>query len=203
MADFAAQYAHFNDDELLQLSTENAQLVPDARQALNEEIRRRGLVGKSTERNMATTEDPAKRLGPPVETYINLSVLWFWLRELWLRSRTNQGISTNATVESTRRTRLGYRSAARAELRYSYHFQGTQYTGRTVRDFMFNSAAAESLVSEHRYGQIIAVLVDPNHPERSYYPSGFGWVEPLIMGIFASLIWLLLLLIVFGRIFKL
>jgi|SRR5580700_1582450 hypothetical protein len=202
MADFAAQYEHFNDDELLQLSTENAQLVPDARQALNEEIRRRGLVGESSERSTATRKEPTKRLDPPIETYINLSVLWFWLRELWLRSRTSQGISTNATVESTRRTRPGYRSAARAELRYSYHFQGTQYTGRTVRDFLFNSAAAESL-TEHRYGQIIAVLVDPNHPERSYYPSGFGWVEPLIMGIFASLVWLLLLLIVFGKMFKL
>jgi hypothetical protein len=87
---------------------------------MTEEIRIRGLVGESTERSMATPEHPAKRLGSPVETHINLSVLWFWLRELWLRSRTNQGISTNATVESTCRTRHGYRLAAIADLRYSY-----------------------------------------------------------------------------------
>jgi hypothetical protein len=72
MADFATQYAHFNDDELLKLSTENAQLVPDARQALNEEIRRRGLVGESAEAGPATAEEPAKQLGP---TLVNASTM--------------------------------------------------------------------------------------------------------------------------------
>ena len=40
---------------------------------MNEEIRIRGLVRESTERSLATTEQPAKRLGSPVETHINLS----------------------------------------------------------------------------------------------------------------------------------
>ncbi|PYX36912.1 MAG: hypothetical protein DMG75_08850 [Acidobacteria bacterium] len=175
MADFATHYQHLNNDELLQLSTEHVRLLPDARSALNEDIRRRGLSRESVEQSVAITEEPTESLAPPVETYMNLSVLMFWLRELWLRSRTN---------------------------RYSYYFRGEHYSGRAVRDFILNSAAAKSLVSNRKNGQTISVLVDPAHPEHSYYRTGFGWIEPLIIGLFALGLWAVLLLIVFGLIFK-
>jgi hypothetical protein len=37
------------------------------------------------------------------------------------------------------------------------------------------------------------VLVDPNDPDCSYFPSGFGWIQPLVYGIFFSLVALCLL----------
>lgn len=191
MADFATHYQHLNNDEL-----------PDARSALNEDIRRRGLSRESVEQSVAITEEPTESLAPPVETYMNLSVLMFWLRELWLRSRTKQGTPVNATIVSTRRTEPGHKSGSRAEIRYSYYFRGEHYSGRAVRDFILNSAAAKSLVSNRKNGQTISVLVDPEHPEHSYYRTGFGWIEPLIIGLFALGLWAVLLLIVFGLIFK-
>jgi len=202
MADFATHYQHLNNDELLQLSTEHVQLLPDARSALNEDIRRRGLSRESVEQSVAITEEPTESLAPPVETSMNLSVLMFWLWELWLRSRTKQGTPVNATIVSTRRTEPGHKSGSRAEIRYSYYFRGAHYSGRAVRDFILNSAAAKSLVSNRKNGQTISVLVDPEHPEHSYYRTGFGWIEPLIIGLFALGLWAVLLLIVFGLIFK-
>ena len=39
----------------------------------------------------------------------------------------------------------------------------------------------------------MTVLVDPNDPDCSYFPSGFGWIQPLVYGIVFSLIALCLL----------
>jgi hypothetical protein len=183
MTDFAAQYDGLDDDELLQLWTQRAEMVPDAKSALWNEIEKRHISEQAHE--YAPPQEIVRKMAPPVETFINITVLYWWLREIWLRVRCKHGTSQFARVESTRRTKMGYRSAARVELCYSYEFEGQQYASRTVRDFIFNNGAADSLAFGHKHGETIAIQLDPRDPSRSYYPSGFGWIEPLIVGSFS------------------
>lgn len=197
--DYAAQYRSFDHDELLALWRERNRLADTARRALRDEINLRGL---SKEAESPPIQESAKPLAPPVETYLNASVLFWWLREIWLRLRTRRGFSVRATVESTSRTRPGYKSAARAELSYSFAFQGRQYSGRVVRDFLFDNAAGDSLAFGHKQGQSISVRLKSEYPECSYYPSGFGWIEPLLVGLFAVMIWVALVAMVVGLIFE-
>jgi hypothetical protein len=88
----------------------------------------------------------------------------------------------------------------RAELRYSYACQGPR-TGRTIRDFTFGDKTGKALAFEHKPGDAITVLVDPNDPDCSYLPSGFGWIQPLIYGMFFSLVALCLLAGVVAEVF--
>lgn len=137
MTHFATEYQQLSDDELLQLWVERGQLSGDAKEALREEIRRRGIAKEADVAVDRRAESPERPLSRPVETFINVSALWWLARELWLRKQTQNGRSVEAVVDSTRRTRHGCRSAARAELRYSYEYEGNRYTGRVVRDFVF------------------------------------------------------------------
>jgi hypothetical protein len=193
LAELALHYRNLRDDELLQLWVDRAQLTPEGRRALQEEIRRREL-SKEAEQRLPDVE-VIHELSPPVETYIDLTVPFWWIRELRLRFLCRDGVSVAAKVESTRRTKHGYRSAARSELFYSYEFQGVRYQGRTVRDFHLNSRAADKLAFGHEHGQIITVKLDPNKPSRSYYPSGFGSLEPVLVGAFSIGVWGIVLLI--------
>ena len=124
MTDFATEYQHLSDDELLQVWVERPQLVAEAESALRDEIRKRGLAREAEHAVNVWAKPPEQQLAPPVETFINLSVLWFAIRELWLRLQTRSGVPVEAHVEATRRTKPSYRSGARAELRYSYKYQG-------------------------------------------------------------------------------
>jgi hypothetical protein len=199
VTDFAIQYGSLGDDELLQLWANRTQLMPEAKSALWEEIEKRHISEHA--HKTVSPQEVAPKLAPPVETFINISVPYWWLREIWLRICCRHGAPQSAKVESTRRTEMGYRSGARAELRYTYELEGRRYSGRTVRDFLFNSSAADALAFGHKPGETIAVQLDPKDPGRSYYPSGFGWVEPLIVGSFAVLIWGILLLILAAVLF--
>jgi hypothetical protein len=203
MEQFATDYRQLNDDELLQLWVERSQLVSEAKEALREEIRRRGITKEAEVAFDRRAEPREPELAPPVETFINVSALWWLLRELWLRIQTRGGVSVQAVVGSTKRTRHGFRSAARAELRYSYEYEGTRYIGRAVRDFLFNSRAADALAFGHAVGESISVQVNPRHSERSYYPSGFGWIESFIVGVFGLGVWVLIAAIVLGPLLRL
>jgi hypothetical protein len=68
----------------------------------------------------------------------------------------------------------------RAELQYSYQFEGRQLTGRVARDYFLNHKAADKLAQFHS-GDKLMVRVRPDRPEVSYYPSGFGFVEPVVL----------------------
>jgi hypothetical protein len=123
------------------------------------------------------------------------TITWYWLQELRLRHRTKDGIPLQAKVESTLLTRpLQGRGGGgrRAELRYSYEYQGSR-TGRIIRDFLVGDKAGKALAFAHKPGDAIIVLVDPNDPDCSYFPSGFGWIQPLLYGLFFSLLALFLL----------
>jgi Protein of unknown function (DUF3592) len=202
MTDFVTEYQHLSDDELLQVWVERPQLVAEAESALREEIRKRGLAREAGRTVDVWAKPPEQQLAPPVETFINLSVLWFAIRELWLRLQTRRGVPVEAHVEATRRTEPAYRSGARAELRYSYEYQGKVYPGRAVRDFMFNSRAADALVFGHHAGENIMVRIDPDHPSRSYFRSGFGWAEPVLFGAFGLCISAVLMMIGFGIVMR-
>ena len=194
MTQFATEYHQLDNDELLQLWVERGQLTAEAKEALREEVRRRGIANEADVAVDRRAEPPERPLAPPVETFINVSALWWLARELWLRKQTRNGRSVQAAVDSTQRTRHGYRgAAARAELRYSYEYEGVRYTGRAVRDFMFfNVKAADALAFGHTMGDRIVVQVNPRRPERSYYPSGFGWLESLLLGAFGLAVWVLI-----------
>jgi hypothetical protein len=195
MTDFATEYQHLSDDELLQVWVERPQLVAEAESALRDEIRKRGLAREVEHAVDVWAKPPEQQLAPPVETFINLSVLWFAIRELWLRLQTRRGVPVEALVEATRRTEPAYRSGARAELRYCYKYQGEEYTGRVIRDFMFNSRAADALAFGNHAGENIMIRIDPDNPSRSYFRSGFGWVEPVLFGVFGLCISAVLIVI--------
>lgn len=179
MDEFNSEYQNRSDEELLQLWVERAQLVPEARRALQDEIHKRTLTKQAEAATDAWAEPPERPLAPPVRTYLGFSVPWFCLRELWLRLRTKRGIPVEAKVESAFQTRKPFRSSrssARAELRYSYSYEGQQYLGRTVRDFTSGKRAADALAYSYKPGDAIKVRIDLAHPGRSYFPSGFSWI---------------------------
>jgi hypothetical protein len=196
---FASEYQQHSDDELLQLWVERAQLLPEARTALGDEIRKRELGRQAEHATDRRAEAPEHELAPPIWFGF---VVWFWVRELWLRSTTREGRSVEATVTSAIQTRMRVRGAARAEVRFSYEFEGRQYTGRTVRDFLFGSRAADELAFSHHAGQKITVLIDPLHPNRSYFPSGFsciGAVSALVLNSFGYAFWIAIVVHIFHK----
>jgi hypothetical protein len=202
-ADFSAEYRSLADQDLLQLWVERSELLPEAEVALQNEIARRGLTRKTATAKDIRVEDDIEpkngkksdhRLARPVAAW-GPTVAWYWLRELHLRHRTNGGIPRQARVESTMLTRpLQGRGGGgrRAELCYSYEYQGPR-TGRTVRDFLVGDKVGKALAFGHEPGNTITVLVDPNDADCSYFPSGFGWIQPLLYGAFFSLVALCLL----------
>ena len=203
MNDFAAEYQRLSDDELLQIWVERSQLIGEADAALTTEVRKRKLGGGEAEHAVDAYAQPLdQKYAPPVNTYLNLTVPLFAIRELWLRAKTRNGNLIPAQVESTLRTRKVYRSAARAELQYSYDFEGNRYTGRAVRDFTFNRKAAYALTFGHSKGQHIMVRVDPDNPSLSYFPSGFGWISSSIDSSFVILSLVIFIAVVLKLLFE-
>ena len=207
-ADFINEYQSRTDEDLLQLWVERSELLPEAVVALQNEIARRDLTGQAAiAKNIRVEDDSIEskkgkksdhRLAPPVAAW-GPSIAWYWLRELRLRHRSKGGIPLPARVESTvltRPTKGRGGGGRRAELRYSYEYQGTR-TGRTVRDFVVGDKIGKVLAFGHKPGDTITVLVDPNDPDCSYFPSGFGWIQPLLYGVFFSLVALFLFAEVF------
>ena len=79
--------------------------------------------------------------------------------------------------------------ASRAELFYLYEFEEKQYSGRVVRDFRLGSAEADSLVYDNHPGEKLSIVIDRDNPEISYYPSGFGSLEPMLVGLQSLFAW--------------
>jgi hypothetical protein len=211
-ADFSAEYQSRTDEDLLQLWVERSELLPEAEAALQNEIARRGLSAQAATAKDKRVEDDSidfekgeksdHRLAPAVAAW-GPSIAWYWLRELRLRHRTKGGIPIQARVESTLLTRpVQGRGGGgrRAEIRYSYDCQGPRI-GRTVRDFTFGDKTGKALAFGYELGDAITVLVDPNDPDCSYFPSGFGWIQPLLYGMFFSLVALCLLAGVVAEVF--
>ena len=85
MTQFATEYHQLSDDELLQLWVERGQLTGDAKEALRGEIRRRGIANEADVAVDRRAEPAERPLARPVETFANVSALWWLARELWLR----------------------------------------------------------------------------------------------------------------------
>jgi uncharacterized protein DUF3592 len=134
-------------------------------------------------------------------SFMYLSIPYFALREYWLSRRSKQWLSVSATVESAHRSRGGYRETIRGELWYSYSLYGEEHSGRVVRDSAFSAGKIDVLTEEYEPGQNIIVRVNPRDPSQSYYPSGLGFVEPLIVGVIslgATVVFLIVILTVVG-----
>ena len=72
---------------------------------------------------------------------------------------------------------------------YSYEFQGNQYTGRVVRDFVFDTASGDSRAYNNHPGEKLPIFINQESPEISYYPSGCGAFDPIVAGFQALFVW--------------
>lgn len=108
------------------------------------------------------------------------SIPYYWLRERRLAKKSVHWVPLAGVVESSHRTKGGYQQTIRAELWYSYSFEGENYRGYVIRDCCWSPSSANALVGEHDPGQKIDILVNPENPTQSYYSSGFGWIEPFL-----------------------
>lgn len=154
MSDLSNRFSRRGNDNLLQLWRGRDALDDSDIDPLRDELERRGLSKELEEIcNQPASKDIYGDLPRGPQTYLNLSVPFWWIREIWLRIKTRNGIQLDAVVDNARRTRPPSRSAARAELLYSYEYQGQQYSGRTVRDFVFDTAAANSLAYDFHQGK--------------------------------------------------
>jgi len=129
----------------------------------------------------STDSNPLTR--PKIHVYLNLSLLFLAIRELWLQLQTKEGVPVEATVEMAYHTEPINSRVFRAELRYRYQFRGRELTGRVARDYFLNHKAANKL-AQFRRGEKLVIRVRPDSPEVSYYPSGFGFVEPIVLAPF-------------------
>jgi hypothetical protein len=116
-------------------------------------------------------------------SFMYMSIPYFAVREYWLAWRSKDWMSVPATVESTHRSRGGYKETIRGELWYSYALDGEEYSGHVVRDCGFSPGKIKALMEGHTRGQTIYVRVNPRNPSQSYYPSGLGFVEPAMIGV--------------------
>ena len=179
-----------SDENLLQLWRGRDYLDDDDIDPLRDDLKARG-VSKEMEGivDQGIRQRPTGALPEGPFTYGNTTMFFWWVRELWMRQKTRDGVSVEARVESAFRTRARWRSAARTELDYSYEFQVKRFTGRTIRDFMPESSAADSLAFDHHPGDKIEDLVAARDPQCSYYPSGLGWFDPVFYGGGAVILW--------------
>jgi hypothetical protein len=118
--------------------------------------------------------------GEDTGSFLYWSVSLTWLRERRLAKQAANWTLVEGTVESC--GRRGGDETTGAVLRYSYEFGGEVFAGVTMRDTLLNPAAASRLAA-HAPGERIPVRVNPDNPGESYFPSGFGSLEPVVMGI--------------------
>jgi hypothetical protein len=189
MPDLANKFSRRSDDNLLQLWRARDKVSDFDIDLLRDELEIRGLSKEMDEiAQQVSVGSIYGKLPSSPQTYLNLSVPFWWLRELRLRYKTNGGRSLEATITKAQRTGSGMLGTARVELLYSYEFQGQQYAGRVIRDFRSGSdPAADSLAYDHHPGEKLPILISQEDPEISYYPSGLGSIDPIISG-FQSLI---------------
>src|ERR1017187_5181821 len=160
MSESTDRFSRRSNENLLQLWRARDLLRDEDIDPLRDELDRCELSAQMAEiAEQPPVTDLYGDLPPPPNTYLNLTVPVLWVRELWLRHKTRGGISIDAEVEMVQRTRSRLGGAARAELDYSYEYEGQQHSGRVVRDFNFDSAEADSLVYDHHVGEKLAVLV--------------------------------------------
>ena len=195
MVESAGRFSKRSNENLLQLWRARDLLKDEDIDPLRDELEQRGLSRQVTEiAEQASVREMYGKLPPAPNTYINLSVPALWMRELWLRHKTEGGFSADAKIEMVQRTRFGFwGGAARAELHYSYEFQGRQYSGRVVRDFKFEVASADSLVYDHKVGEKLPITVSRETPEISYYPSGLGILDPIFLGFHSLFAWVVVI----------
>jgi hypothetical protein len=189
MPEFATMLAQKSDEEILQLWRDRDRL-PDADiDPLRDEIERRGLLNDAEQ--IVETTVRAFNDGPsiPPQNYLNTSIFFWCVRELWLRSKTRNGVSVAASVDKVSRLKPQNKTAGRSELTYRYKYQGTDYSGRVVRDFLFPSSATQAFVDNHQPGQTIQILVNRVDPGISYYPSGLGFLFSIVGGGLLLLFW--------------
>ena len=190
MANSENRFCKRSNENLLQLWRGRDGLNDEDIDPLRTELEQRGLSVQMAEiEDQVGGKDIYGDLPPAPQTYLNLSVPAFWVREQWLRYKTMGGIAVEGVIGSVQRTRSRRGGAARAELSYLYEFQGQQYSGRVVRDFSFDSAKADSLVYDNHVGGKIPILISRQFPEISYFPSGIGIFDPIVLGLQSLFTW--------------
>jgi hypothetical protein len=118
-----------------------------------------------------------------VGSFLYLSVPYYWLRELLLSLRAKRWRDVPATIEETYRSHGGSKQVVRAELWYSYSLFEGSYSGHVIRDVGLNFRGVNRLVNGHQAGDKITVKVNPDKPNESFFPSGLGWIDPVIVSL--------------------
>ena len=150
------------------------------------------------QRMFETVEDQTRTSSDHSGSFMYWSIPFYWLRERRLSKKSIHWIPSAGVVESSHRTKGGYKQTIRAEMWYSYSFGGKNYRRHAIRDCCWALNSANRLVGEHQPGQKIKILVNLENPAQSYCSSGFGWVEPFLTLFLSGLGTLLLISIVIG-----
>jgi hypothetical protein len=58
-----------------------------------------------------------------------------------------------------------------------------------IRDFKLGSVDADRLVYDHHPGEKLPIHINESDPDISYYPSGLGFIEPILVGIQSLFAW--------------
>jgi len=189
------KFSQENNSGLLLLWGKRHTLPQEDAWTLRMELLKRHLSEEAREVEMWNTVDYGLEGNAPYisidihQTYLHASVLFYAIREMWLRDKTREGVSVTAIVSLAYHTQPVSKQARRAEMLYSYEYRGDRFEGRVIRDYFLNSKAANALANDFCPGQQITVKIVPNQPHISYFPSGFGFIEAFTTGlIFPGLI---------------
>jgi|SRR6185437_2280613 len=132
-------------------------------------------------------------------SFLYLSVPRFALRELWLSMRARHWMDVEATIQSSTRTKGGTRETIRADVWYGYKYEERHYAGHLIRDRVLGGV--KKVLDRYPEGTKVTVAVNPREPDKSYLPSGLGYIEPILvaitgLGFLALFSWILASLII-------
>ncbi len=196
---YAARYGEMSDGELADLISDGFDsLNAEARHAFEIELRNRGLTVEKL-REQYPPEPIPKERGKSSDGYLHAG--WFALKEFRLARKARYWPVVAGTVQDSFRTRPVYKGVVRAEIIYDYSAKSQKYEGKTIRDFVFTTAA-DQMAQKYGIGDEVEVRFDPNDPSKSYVPSGLGYWGSAITGTLGLLIWALVAAIVIAALFE-
>lgn len=114
-------------------------------------------------------------------SFLYLSVPRFALRELWLSIRARHWMDVEATIQSSTRTKGGTRETIRVDVWYGYKYDERHYAGHLIRDRVLGGV--KKVLDRYPEGTRVMVAVNPQEPDKSYLPSGLGYIEPILVAV--------------------
>src|SRR5487761_291427 len=114
-------------------------------------------------------------------SFLYLSVPRYALRELWLSLRARHWTDVEATIQSSTRTKGGTRETIRVDVWYGYKYEERHYAGHLIRDRVLGGV--RKVLDRCPEGKKVVASVNPHEPDKSYLPSGLGYIEPILVAV--------------------